>query len=232
MTTTLFRTVIVYAILIISLKLMGKRQIGEIQLSEFVITLLIAELASYSVMDSDIPLIYVFVPIITLIAAEIIVSYIGLKSRAVKNFVEPAPSILIERGVIIEERLMNVRFTISELISEVRLKGYADITAVDYAILESNGKLSVIPKPDEQSLSAGEFRGANKIDTSGIMHPVVVGGELSPRSIAQAGKTPEWVMKTAADHGYTGLGDIFLMLADNADKVFIQPSVIKNRKRR
>jgi len=226
MSTILIRTIIVYVFLMTALKMMGKRQIGEIQVSEFVITLLIAELVAYPVMDNDIPLAYILIPIITLIAAEVITSYLGTKNKTMKAVLGPAPSILIEKGEIKQENMKNMRFTINELISEIRLKGYSDLTEVDYAILESNGKLSVIPKPEYKNATVQQLN--LPYVNSGIAHPVIINGELNTQSIAEAGKTSEWVLKTLSSEGFNSLGDIFLMLVDNTDKVFIQPIINKN----
>jgi uncharacterized membrane protein YcaP (DUF421 family) len=206
---------IVYAILMLAVKLMGKRQLGEIQVSEFVITLLIAELVSYPVMDSDIPLVFVIVPVVALIAAEVIMSYIGTK----KKILRPSPCILIEKGEIRQQSLKNVRLALNELISEIRLKGYPDISMIDYAILESNGKLSVIPKPEYQNPTLTQLNIA--YENSGIAHPVVINGELNPQSIAEAGKTSEWVLQNLSEQGYASLSDIFLMCVDNSGKIFI-----------
>ena len=227
MSTILIRTVIVYVFLMIAIKMMGKRQIGEIQVSEFVITLVISELVAYPVMEPDIPLIYIVIPIITLTAAEVITSYVGTKNKVMKSILGPSPHILIEKGEIKQDNMKNVRFTINELISEIRLKGYSDITEIDYAILESNGKLSVIPKPEYKNPTVQQL--SLPYVNSGIAHPVVINGELNSRSIAEAGKTSEWVLKTLSSQGFNSLNDIFLMLVDNTDKVFIQPIINKNK---
>ena len=223
MSTILIRTVIVYAFLMIAIKIMGKRQIGEIQISEFVITLLIAELAAYSVMDTDIPLIYMAIPIITLLAAEVISSYIGSKNSKIKSLLGPSPCFLIEKGAINQKKMNEVRFTVNELISEIRLKGYSDITEIDYAILESNGKLSVIPKAEYKNATIQQLN--LPYINSGIAHPVVINGELNTKSIAESGKTSEWVLKTLGSQGFNSINDIFLMLVDNTDKIFIQPVI-------
>ena len=223
MSTILIRTVIVYVFIMIAIKIMGKRQIGEIQVSEFVITLLISELVASSVMDGDIPLVYMVIPIIVLLAAEVITSYLGTRNKAVKSLLGPSPCILIEKGEIKQNNMKSVRFTMNELISEIRLKGYADLTEVDYAILESNGKLSVIPKPEYKNPTVQQM--GLPYENNGIAHPVVINGELNMQSISEAGKTGEWVMKTLSSQGYESIGGIFLMLVDNTDKVFIQPIV-------
>ena len=221
MSTILVRTIIVYAFLMSAIRIMGKRQIGEIRVSEFVITLLIAELASYPVMDPDVPLVYVLIPIITQLSAEVISSYIASKNKNLKSAVDQIPCILIERGVINQENLKSVRFSINELMSEVRLKGYADITTIDYAILESNGQLSVIPKPEHQNPTVKQLN--LTYENSGIMHPIVINGELNTQSITKAGKTSEWVLQTLSSQGYSSIDDIFLMLVDDTEKIFIQP---------
>lgn len=218
MTVILVRTIIVYVILMFAIKLMGKRQIGEIQVSEFIITLLIAELVAYPVMDGDIPLVFVSVAVITLIALEVIISYTATKNKSLR----PLPCILIEKGEIKQGNLKNVRFAINELISEIRLKGYPDITMIDYAILESNGNLSVIPKPEYQTPTVSQLNIA--YESSGIAHPVIINGELNLQSIAESGKTSEWVMQTLSAQGYHSLAGIFLMSVDNAGKIFICPS--------
>jgi len=223
MSTILVRTIIVYIVLMSALRIMGKRQIGEIRVSEFVVTLLISELAAYPVMDPDIPLIYVLIPIITLLSAEVISSYITSKNKNLKLAIDQTPCILIERGVINQDSLKSVRFSINELMSEVRLKGYADITMIDYAILESNGQLSVIPKPEHQNPTVTQFN--LPYENSGIMHSVVINGELNTQSIAKAGKTSEWVLQTLSSNGYTSIDDIFLMLVDDTEKIFIQPAI-------
>ena len=223
MSTILIRTIIVYSFLMIAVKMMGKRQIGEIQVSEFVITLLISELVAYPVMESDVPLVYIIIPIIVLTAAEILSAYLSTKSKTMKKILGPSPCILIEKGEIVQYNMKKVRFTVNELISEVRLKGYSDITEVDYAILEANGKLSVIPKPEYKNPTVQQMN--LPYINSGITHPVVINGELNARSVAESGKTSEWILKTLSSRGFYSLGDVFLMLVDNTDKVFIQPVV-------
>lgn len=220
MTTILIRTFIVYIFFIISIKLMGKRQVGEIQVSELVITLLMSEAAAYPIIDPDIPLLYSIIPIIALLSIEVIMSYLGTKNKKFKFVFEPSPCILIEHGLIKQENLKKVRFTIEELISEIRLKGYPNLFDVDYAILESNGKLSVLPKaefsqPTLQQLSL-------PTDCATISFALILSGELNQPAISDAGKSYEWVLKKVSDNGYKSVSDIFLMIIDNTDNLYIQ----------
>jgi uncharacterized membrane protein YcaP (DUF421 family) len=147
----------------------------------------------------------------------------------VKSLFGGSPCILIDKGEIKQENMKNVRFTVNELISEIRLKGYPDITEIDYAILEANGKLSVIPKPEHKPPTVEQM--SLPYVNSGIAHPVVINGELNAQSVAEAGKTGEWVLKTLSSQGFSSLSDVFLMLVDNTGKIFIQPVVNKQTKK-
>lgn len=218
MATILIRTIIVYAILMLAIKLMGKRQLGELQMSEFVIALIIAELVANPVMDSDVPLVFVLTAVITLVAIEVIMSYISMNAR----FMRPSPCILIEKGEIKHQNLKSMRLALSELISEIRLKNYPDVSMIDYAILEPNGKISVIAKPEYQAATAAQLNLA--YENAGIAHPVIINGELNLRSIAEAGKTSEWVLHEMAAQGYSAISDIFLMSVDNSGNIYICPA--------
>ncbi|GHU38580.1 DUF421 domain-containing protein [Clostridia bacterium] len=218
MTVIFIRTIIVYVLLMAALKLMGKRQIGEVQVSEFVITLLISELAAYPVMNSGIPLSYAVIPIVTLISAEVITSFLGMKFRGFKSLLEPSPCILIDKGRIRQDNLKNVRYTVEELISEVRLKGISDISEVEYAILESNGQLSVFEKPEFQTVKAVQMQIAP--EAAGVAHPVVVDGKINEPSLKAAGRDSRFVYDRLGEKRLA-IGNVFLMTIDDAGKITI-----------
>lgn len=128
------------------MRLMGKRQIGELQPFEFVVTLMIADLAAVPMEDSGIPLLKGIIPIIILLAAQIFISYFSMKSQIFRKIVCGSPSILINKGQIMEKELQEIRYNINDLVEQLRLKGYPNINEIEYAILETNGELAVIPK--------------------------------------------------------------------------------------
>ena len=146
MATVLLRTVIIYFIFTISVRLVGKRQIGELQLSEFVTMLMLSELAINCIQDISFPMSYSLLPMIFLLCSEVIISFLITKSRKMKNLFLGAPNIIIKEGILNQNELAKQRMSINELLSELRLKDIDDISKVDYAIIEPNGKLSVFEK--------------------------------------------------------------------------------------
>lgn len=131
--TIFARTVIIYILLLAVIRLMGKRQIGELEVSELVTTLLLSELASQPISDSNIPLLNAVVPILVLLTAEVILSYVLTKSKAAKKLLNGTPSILINKGVLDQKELNKSRISVEELMGELRLKDISDISAVNYA---------------------------------------------------------------------------------------------------
>ena len=139
------RTLILYILIIVVLRLMGKRQVGQLQPSELVVALIIADLAAVPMSEVGIPLINGIIPIITLFIMEELLSYISMKSERARGLISGKPSILIERGTIIEDELRRIRYNINDLLEQLRLKNFSNVEDVSYAILETSGQLSVIP---------------------------------------------------------------------------------------
>ena len=157
MTTILIRTLIVYFTLILTMRLMGKRQIGELEVSDLVTTLLISEIGSLPVTNQDIPVSYALIPILTLMFLEVVSSVIPIRFPKLKNLVSTRPKVLINHGVLDQKALRNMRLSIDELMCEIRQQGIPDLSQVAFAILEKNGKLTILPKslyaqPDAEQL--------------------------------------------------------------------------------
>ena len=134
-----FRTLIIYVIIIVCLRIMGKRQLGELQPSEFVIAILISNIATLSIEDTDIPLLGAVVPIITLMSSEVILSYITLKSGKAQIMVTGNPVPVIRNGSIDQKSMRDLRFSIEDLMSQLRINGIFDVQEVAWAIVETNG---------------------------------------------------------------------------------------------
>jgi len=147
------RTIILYAVILIVMRIMGKRQLGQLQPFELVITILISELAAIPMQDTGVPLINGIVPIIILMVAQIVLSFTTLKSEKARGIICGKPSILIEDGVIMESQLAKLHFNINDLLEQLRVKGYPDIKDVEFAILETEGQLSVIPKSTKRPVN-------------------------------------------------------------------------------
>lgn len=148
MTSIVVRTVIIYLLLSISLRIMGKRQLGELDVGELVSTLLISEIASIPIDDPDIPLLNAVIPILFILAVEIILSTIKNKSERMKGLIEGRPEYIIYKGRLLQRSLSNNRISVNELLSEMRSQGIGDIEEVYYAAIEQNGSLSILKKDD------------------------------------------------------------------------------------
>ena len=140
----LFRTVVLYLLIILGIRLMGKRQVGELEPSELVFTLLIADLAAVPMQDFGIPLSRGVIPIIALLCVTLLLSIFTVKSIRFRAFICGRPSIVIKDGKLCQQEMLKNRFTLDELSEELRVQGYSDISKVKYAILETNGQLTVL----------------------------------------------------------------------------------------
>ena len=154
MFTGFFRTIILYILIIAGVRLMGKRQVGELEPSELVLSLIIADLASVPMQDYGIPLLTGVVPILTLLSLTMILSVLTMKSVTFRALLCGRPSVVIQNGMVNQREMAKNRLTVDELLEELRIKGYTDISQIKYAILETNGQLSVLPYANQKPPAA------------------------------------------------------------------------------
>ncbi len=209
MTISLIRTIVLYLIVVLILRVMGKRQIGELSPAELVITILISELAAIPMQDTAIPLAHGIIPIFTLLAIELIVSTITLKSRFLRKIIVGTASILIENGEINQKEMHRLRLNLDELLEELRLNGHADIAQVDIAILEANGKLSVFPNSPPE--------------TKELPVTLISDGKLISAALPRAKKNLAWVNRELKKHGIKQVKHVFLMQLDDAGNITLIP---------
>lgn len=148
-----FRSVILYVLIIFAIRLMGKRQLGELSPNEFVVAILISNIATLPAEDSEIPLIRGIVPILTLVCLDVIFSYLELKSRGLRRVMSGSPKVIISHGNLDQKTLKSIRFTIDDVMEALREQGYFDISEIEFAVVETTGKLSAYPKPMYQPLT-------------------------------------------------------------------------------
>ena len=218
MATVFLRTFIMFALLFGAIRLMGKRQVGELEISELVITFMLSELAVMPISDKNIPLLYSVIPILILLSVEVILSFIISKSSTVKKMLLGSPSVIINKGKLDQKELQRLRMSATELMSELRLKGISSVSDVDYAIVEDNGQLSVFTKKNVSPLTP-EDAGIIIRDT-GMSHCVVIEGKIYEENLKLTGKSEKWV-KAAAENNGASVDDIFLMTVDDCDNVYI-----------
>lgn len=221
MTILFFRTIVLYLVIIIALRVMGKRQIGELSSSEFVITILVSQLATVPMGSVSTPLVYGVIPILTLLSLEIIISSLFVKNRWIRKIVVGHTSILIENGKINQSEMKRLRLTLDELLEELRLKSFMDISTVKYAILEANGELSVFPFSKDESVTKSDINITE--DTSFLPFTIISDGILIKSEAMRLGKNEAWIKKQLTKKKIKTIKDVFLMQADETGNILIIP---------
>ena len=219
MLTIFIRTVIVYLLLTVIMRIMGKRQLGELDVSELVITIILSEIAANPITNPERSMLEAIIPMITLASLEILSSALILKAPLFKSILSSKPAILVSRGIIDFKIMRKVRISLEELVSQVRQNGIYDLNEVDYAILEENGKMSVIPKnanrqPDKSDLKV-------YCPDNGIMHLVISDGCVNSHGLKIIKKDRAWLDRKLRGLSVT-VKDIFCMTVDDSGKIFIQ----------
>ena len=222
MTTIVFRTIFMYAVIICSMKLMGKRQLGQMQISEFVTAMILSELAALPISDKSFPILYCLVPLILIISFEVIMSYITLKSENARSFLESTPTMLIDKGVLNQKALCETRITINELMVELRIAGLSSISEAEYVFLEPNGKFSVIPKVKFRQLTVSDMN--LDLPESEPDVTLISDGTIVKVGLEYLGKNKKQVMKSIKPHP---LSDILLLSETASGKRTI---IIKEKK--
>lgn len=206
---------------------MGKRQIGELEPSELVLSLLIADLASVPMQDFGIPLSYGVIPILALLSISSILSVLSVKSLRIRTLLNGRPSIVIENGHIIPSEMKKNRFTTDELLEELRLCGYVDLGKIKYAILETSGKISVIPYAKEQPVTSRQMD-ISPIEP-GLPLTIICDGRVLRQNIALRGLDDSWLQQELAHRGLQSPKDVLLLTIDENNVVYCaEKNVPKN----
>ena len=219
MFTGLLRTIILYIVIIAGIRLMGKRQVGELEPSELVMSLIIADLASVPMQDYGIPLLTGVVPILTLLCLTMMLSVLTMKYVGFRTLVCGRPSVVIRDGVPDQREMARNRLTVDELLEELRGQGYTDLNMVKYAILETNGKLSVLPRAQEKPPTAKQLKVAAQ--EKGLPLVVISDGRVLEHNLKTLGHDRPWLERQLSSGGCGAAGEVFLMLVDEEDGVYL-----------
>ena len=211
MTVTAIRTIIIYVLLIIAMRLMGKRQLGDMQPIELVVTLLIADLAAIPMQEPGTPLVTGIAAIFTLVVLEILFSVLRLKSPGFGRLVSGSPMVVVKDGKPLKNTLRRLRLTNEDLTDTLRTQGVFDLREVDTAIVETNGKISVFLKADCQPASRGDLAVLKKEPLS---LPVVSDGTFCDWAMQTVGWDKARVVRVLAEKGVK-LDEVFLMTASS-----------------
>lgn len=218
MLIALFRTVVLYLLIILGIRLMGKRQVGELEPSELVFTLLIADLAAVPMQDFGIPLTRGVIPIIALLCVTLLLSLLTMRSIKFRAFICGRPGIVIRDGKVCQAEMEKNRFTLDELSEELRIQGYSDISKVKYAILETNGQLTVLLNAEEQPVTAAQM--GLKPKDPGLPALIISDGRLLEDNLKKRGLDDKWLEKQLAQHHVRRVKDVFLLSVDEQGTVY------------
>ncbi len=213
MIISLIRTLLLYALIIVAIRLMGKRQISDLQTSELVVTFLISNIASIPMQNASIPLFTGLIPIIVLVVCEIVLSNIMLKSCKFRKFICGNPLIIINHGKINQKVMKELRMSTEDLFEQLRQLNIFKLEDVDFAIIETNGQLSIMKKPNKQQVDAGML--GLKISAQELETVVISDGEISESSLSLCNLTKNWVQNVLKEKNLA-LKDVFIMTADKS----------------
>lgn len=212
---SIYRTLLLYIIVVVAIRLMGKRQIGEMQPGELVVTLLISDIASMPLQDTDQPILLGVSAIFTLVTVEIFISLLSLKSLRIRKLFSGKSAILIRDGVIDKKELKKVRMTVLDLVEMLRGQNVFDISTVSFAVLETGGNLSVLLKAKDQPATVSDI--GKKKDKSALPLPVISDGRLLPDSLKLLGIT-EKELRARLSRKNLKPPEVFLMTLDSGGK--------------
>lgn len=223
MLTIFVRSITLYIFVLLVMRLMGKREIGQLQPFELAIAIMIADLASIPMSDIGIPITDGIIPILGLLVMHLLISYLNMKSIKIRKFICGKPSILIYRGKIDEQMMKKERFTINELQERLRANSINDIGDVEYAILETNGQISVIEKPNKRAATPEDFNIMPEYE--GMSYDLVIDGKIMDENLKKLNKNYDWLKKEVEEFGIkpeeallvsiNGRGNFFCQKKDN-----------------
>jgi len=211
MLVLVIRTLILYILVVVAIRIMGKRQIGEMQPSELVIAIMISDLASVPMQAIDIPLLAGIVPVLTLLVWEVVMSYVSLKSKKCRKYITGEPSIIVYNGHINEQELRKQRFNLNDLMEQLRIAGCPDISNVQAAVLETNGQLSVLEKKKDAS--------------AGLPYMLIADGEVNRNELKRAGKNMKWLR----DNVKIPFDEVFSAMLDDKNQLHVQKKGEKDK---
>lgn len=216
------RSVVIYTATMVAIRLMGRRQIGELQPSEFAVTIIVSNIATISIENVDIPVWFGIVPMLVIVTIDVIVSCIGLKSRGFRKWVSGRPKVIIRDGIIDQRQLRSIRYTIDDLMESLRGEGIFNIDEVQFAIVETTGKISFYQKYSARNVTNQDIN----LQGTSVDPPVVVvsDGKMVPSALESLKLSQEWLLKTLTERNLK-VRDVFIMTADSSGLVYLAPKL-------
>lgn len=220
MATSFLRTLVLYIFVVAALRVMGKRQLGELQPSELVVAIMISDLASIPIADKSLPVYEGIIPIVTLVFAELVFSVLVIKSEFFRTVITGRPAIIVRGGSIEQKVMKRLRLSIDDLLEQLRLMGYSDISEVDTVMLETNGQISVIPKEISRPVTCEDIK-LNPTQTH-LPHTVIADGKIRKSGLKSANLTKAEVLELLKKHGISSPEEVFFMNITDDKKVSLE----------
>ena len=220
--TVFIRTVILYICVVTAMRVMGKRQLGELQPSEFVIALMISELATIPIDKTDIPLFHGILPIFALVLLELVFSVLVIKSELARKIITGSPVQIIKDGNLIMSNLKKLRICIDDVMEQLRLAGYSSLSEIDSALVETNGQLSIVPNEESRPVTCKDLK--LKPKQTHVPHTIISDGILRKENLKGSGHDEKWLRKKLARYNITDYKNVAFFSITDENETVIQIS--------
>ncbi len=216
----IIRTAVLYLVTMLSMRAMGKRQIGQLQPFELVVILIISEMATIGVQSNGLPLLTSLLPIAAITVLQISIALLNLKSQRFRAVVCGRPAFVIRNGEILEEEMRKLRLNVNDLLEQLRYKGFFDPSEVEFALLETNGQLSVLPRADKRPVQPADLELRVPHEIPAVM--LIVDGVVQRRHLQNSGYDEAWLHKKLAQYNISGPAEVFFLSVDYQGHIFCQ----------
>ncbi len=220
MPSLILRTFLLYLLVVASLRLMGKKQIGQLEPSELAVAIMIAELACIPLSGKNIPLSDGVIPVLTLACSEVLISWLILKNVRLRKYISGRPSVLVENGVLNQKNMRILRFTADDLLEEMRQKGVTNISDIQYAIMETNGRVSFILKKSSSGPTVEDL--SLSIPEEQMPFPIIIKGVIYRDNLHRIHRNEEWLAKELKRLQIENQKQVLLMCANDKKVTFVQ----------
>lgn len=214
------RTFFIYIVVVITMRIMGKRQIGELQPFEFAIAVMISDLAAIPLADESKDIYHAVVPIAVLVVCQLSISFLSIKGVRIREIICGKPVVLVRDGKILEKNMRREMYTINDLLEQLRFNSIQSVNDVEYGILETNGQLSVLLKPNKRALTPEDLNMSPPPES--FDHDIIIDGKLIGRTLERFHIKREWVDNALKEHGINDYKQVFYASVDNNLKLFVQ----------
>lgn len=227
MLPVVLRTLFFYAVVLVMVRIMGKREIGSLSPFDLVVSIMIAELAALPIENLDKPLLEGVIPLAVLLTAEVAIAYLALKSEVIRKLINGTPSIVISKGRIMDKEMRRLRYNINDLLVGLRTQGIVDIGDVEYAVLEPSGTLSIIPVADKRYVTPADL--GVHVEYDGLPVPLITDGRVHWGNIAKAGWTDSEFQQELTKNGISNPKDVIFAYLDSKRRFKFQHRASENR---